>query len=68
MQTATVTTTPAVSRFLKTFLAEDGTTPLPPSTLPPPNHRCPYCTELLEAEEIKDGYCWSCLTPLNGTL
>jgi hypothetical protein len=30
----------------------------------PPNHRCPYCTSPLTAEEIKNGECWACQSSL----
>lgn len=34
---------------------------MPPATLPgPPNHRCPYCGNQLEPEEVKNNECWVC--------
>lgn len=66
MQTATVTTSPAVNNFLRGCITDAPPATLPkPSVPPPPNHRCPNCTSKLEPDEIKDGYCWTCLTPIS---
>jgi hypothetical protein len=65
MNTATVTTTTAVTSFLQSCLTTEA--PAPATQTPPPTtDQCPHCHSPLCADEIKDGLCWTCFGQLDG--